>query len=140
MRSFTAAGALLVALSAGAIAADAPNIVGTWTPTGRSAARVGNTAHYPSAVKPSLTKGTDDAFKWRIDAQDGGSFSGTATGPKGKNETIVGAFRQDGKRFVFSTGNGNGSGEVSGDDLEFCWTDNIPSYIAAGCTTYKRSK
>ena len=91
-------------------------------------------------MKPSLTKGTDDAFKWRIDAQDGGSFSGTATGPKGKTETIVGAFRQDGKRFVFSTGNGNGSGEVSGDDLEFCWTDNIPSYIAAGCPTYKRSK
>ena len=59
MRSLTVAGALLVALSVCATAADAPNIVGTWTPTGRSAARVGNnnTAHYPSAVKPSLTRG-----------------------------------------------------------------------------------
>ncbi len=140
MRSLIVAGALLVALSVGATAADAPNIVGTWTPTAHSAARVGKNAHYQSAVKPSLAKGADKAFTWKIDSQDSNSFSGTATGPKGKTEMIVGAFRQDGKRFVFSTGNGNGSGEVSGDDLEFCWTDNIPSYIAAACTTYKRNK
>ena len=48
------------------------------------------------------------------------------------------AFRLDGKRFVISTTSGAGTGEIDGDQLEVCWTDNIPNLIAAGCTVYQR--
>jgi hypothetical protein len=30
--------------------------------------------------------------------------------------------------------------ELNGDELEFCFNDNIPNYIAASCTTFKRVK
>lgn len=65
---------------------------------------------------------------------------GDREGPKGKVEKMVGAFRQDGKRFVFSVANGSGSGELNGDEMELCFNDTIPNYIAAACTVYKRAK
>jgi hypothetical protein len=51
---------------------------------------------------------------------------------------IVGVFRLDGKRFVTSTVRGSAAGELMGDRLEICWTDNIPDFIGASCTVYKR--
>jgi hypothetical protein len=95
MRSFAIAGAVLVALSVGA-AADAPSLVGNWTRTAYSSAQVGESAGYPASNNPSLTHGTDQDWKIKIDAQDGNSFSGKLTGPTGNPQTIVGAFRQDG--------------------------------------------
>lgn len=140
MRSLAVAGAFLAALSIDAVAADAPNIVGTWTPTAHASARIGTHSQYGSTAKPSLTSATDAAFKWTIDTQQGNSFSGSATGPKGKVEELVGAFRQDGKRFVFSVANGSGSGELNGDEMELCFSDTIPNYMSAACTVYKRAK
>jgi hypothetical protein len=109
-------------------------------PMTRAAARIGTNPHYGTTSKPSLTDSTDGAFTWKIDEQKGNSFSGSGTGPKGKIEQVVGAFRHDGKRFVFSVANGSGSGELNGDELEFCFNDNIPNYIAASRTTFKRVK
>jgi len=37
-----------------------------------------------------------------------------------------------------STEGGAATGEVNGDKLEFCFTDAIPVYVAAGCTIYQR--
>jgi hypothetical protein len=140
MQLLAISGALLVILSIDAVAADAPNIVGTWMPITYASARIGTHSQYGSTSKPSLNNSTDAAFKLKIDVQNGNSFSGSATGPKGKIEQMVGAFRQDGKRFVFSVANGSASGELNGDELEFCFNDNIPNYVAAACTTYKRVK
>ena len=103
MRSFAIVGAVLVALSVGGAAADAPSLIGNWTRTAYSSAQVGESTGYPASSKPTLTHGTDQDWEIKIEAQDGNSFSGKLTGPTGKPQTIVGAFRQDGKRFVFST-------------------------------------
>ena len=59
-------------------------------------------------------------------------FSGSSKGPKGTPGTLVGVFRMDGQRFVLATDTGDATGEVMGDQLEICWTDNIPNLIGAG--------
>ena len=79
-----------------------------------------------------------NAWKLVIDTQDGAAFSGNNTGPSGKPKLVVGVFRMDGKRFVMATEGGNAAGEVAGDQLEICITDNIPDYVGAICTIYKR--
>ena len=139
MRSFAIAGAVLVALSVGAAAADAPSLVGNWTRTAYSSAQVGESTGYPASTNPSLTHGTGQDWKIKIDAQDGNSFSGTLTGPTGTPQTIVGAFRQDGKHFVFSTDTDSGAGEASSDEMEYCWTASSQRFVGAGCATFKRS-
>jgi len=37
-----------------------------------------------------------------------------------------------------STDGGAATGDVDGDKLEFCFTDAIPVYVAAGRTIYQR--
>jgi len=130
--------AALTILSASAFAADAPNIVGTWIPVEHSGVRVGPREGYPTYSTPSLTHDLHMAWKLVIDAQDGAAFSGNNTGPSGKPKLVVGVFRMDGKRFVMATEGGNAAGEVAGDQLEICITDNIPDYVGAICTIYKR--
>ena len=139
MRSFAIVGAVLVALSVGGAAADAPSLIGNWTRTAYSSAQVGESTGYPASSKPTLTHGTDQDWEIKIEAQDGNSFSGKLTGPTGNPQTIVGAFRQDGKHFVFSTNTDSGAGEASGDEMEYCWTASSQRFVGAGCATFKRS-
>jgi hypothetical protein len=136
MRSLAFA-VLLAGISSAAFAADPANIVGTWVPTGLSAATIGTPEGISATDKPTTSHDIAGAWTVTIDAQDGGAFTGTGLGPSGK-APIVGAFRLDGKRFVISSTNGFASGEVDGDQLDLCWTDNIPYLIAAGCAVYKR--
>ena len=140
MRSFAIVGAVLVALSVGGAAADAPSLIGNWTRTAYSSAQVGESTGYPASSKPTLTHGTDQDWEIKIEAQDGNSFSGKLTGPTGKPQTIVGAFRQDGKRFVFSTDTDSGAGEASSNEMEYCWTASSQRFVGAGCATFKRNK
>jgi hypothetical protein len=89
------AGSLLFALPAAAGAADAPNLVGNWTRTAFSAAQIGEHAGYAPVTKPSLMHGDAQDWTMKIDAQDGGSFSGTLTGPSGRPQAILGTFQRD---------------------------------------------
>ncbi len=131
---------VLVAFSSGTAMAAAPNLVGSWTRTAESAALVGESAGYPASSKPSMVNSADHDWKMQIVAQDGNAFSGTLTGPVGKPQTIVGAFRQDGKRFVFSTEGDSGAGEATADEIEYCWTASTAHFVGAGCSTFKRNK
>jgi len=137
MRSLAVA-VLLAGISSTAFAADPANIVGTWVPTALSAATVGTAAAISATDKPATSHDARGAWGLTVDTQDGGAFVGTVTGPSGKPKPLVGAFRLDGKRFVISTTNGGGTGEIDGDQLEVCWSDNIPNLIAANCALYKR--
>ena len=132
--------ALLTAAATPALAAEPFNILGTWVPVSHAASRIGTTPSgaYDTATKPSLVRDKALGWSYTFDEQDGAAFSGISNGPKGKPEMTVGVFRMDGRRFVLSTDSGNASGEVNGDEIEICWTDNVPNYIAASCTTYKR--
>ena len=137
MRSLALA-AVLVGLSAPAFAADAPKVIGTWVPVSFTSAHDGTGGVFQDAEKPSFVKDAGEGWTLTIDAQDGPAFSGTDKGPKGNSGTVVGVFRMDGQRFVMATDSGDATGEVMGDQLEICWTDNIPNLIGAGCTVYKR--
>jgi len=137
MRSLALA-VLLAGISSTAFAADPTNIVGTWVPTAFSAASVGTPEAISATDKPATSHDASGGWSVTVDTQDGGAFVGTVTGPSGKPKPLVGAFRLDGKRFVISTTSGAGTGEIDGDQLEVCWTDNIANLIAAGCTVYQR--
>jgi hypothetical protein len=132
MRSLPVAGAALLMFSVHAVAADAPNLLGSWT----------RSAHTMSLLKgsskPLFTHAEDQTWKMKIDAQDSGAFSGVLSGPVGKPQPIVGAFQPDSKHFVFSTENESGGGEANNDELQYCWTSSRP--IIAGCATFKRDK
>ena len=129
---------LLSSLSSAAFAADAPNIVGTWIPVSFVTAHAGIGGELPDSDRPIFS--TDPATAWAltIDAQDGAAFAGSSKGTSGSSGMFVGVFRLDGKRFVTSTVRGSAAGELIGDRLEICWTDNIPDFIGASCTVYKR--
>jgi hypothetical protein len=121
----TAAGfasiAIVALLSSSGIAADFPNVIGTWM----IAHKGRPVTSYQAAELASLSV--------KIAQQDGESFSGTIIGLKGKTERIVGAFRRDGSTFVYSSEKTAGTGRVQGNEMEICRTD-------AGCAVLVRSK
>jgi hypothetical protein len=121
----TAAGfasiAIVALLSSSGIAADFPNVIGTWM----IAHKGRPVTSYQAAELASLSV--------KIAQQDGESFSGTIVGLKGKTERIVGAFRRDGSTFVYSSEKTAGTGRVQGNEMEICRTD-------AGCAVLVRSK
>jgi hypothetical protein len=137
MRSLPLA-VLLASLSSTAFAADAPKVIGTWVPVAFSSAHAGTGGAFPDSAKPTFVKDPAAGWTLTIDSQDGAAFSGMDKGPDGKSGVIAGVFRMDGQRFILSTVTGAAAGEVIGDQLEICWTDNIPNFIGAGCTVYKR--
>lgn len=132
MRLLTLAGAALLMFSVHAVAANSPNLVGTWTRSTHTMSLLKDTS------KPLFSHAEDQTWKMKIDAQDSGAFSGVLSGPVGKPQPIAGAFQPDGKHFVFSTESKSGSGEASNDELQYCWTSSHP--IIAGCATFKRDK
>ena len=138
MRSLVLA-AFLALLSVPAFAADPPNLVGTWIPVEHSGARVGPREGYATSTTPVLSHDLHLAWKLVIESQDGPAFAGHNMGPSGKSTQVVGVIRADGTRFVMATEGGSASGEIMGDRLEFCVTDNIPVYVGAICTIYKRA-
>jgi hypothetical protein len=138
MRSLVLA-AFLALFSVSAFAADTPNLVGSWVPVEYSSARVGPREGLPTYTTPNLSHDLKVAWKLVIESQDGSAFAGHNTGPSGRPTQVVGVIRADGTRFVMATEGGSASGEIMGDRLEFCVTDNIPVYVGAICTIYQRA-
>ncbi|MFG1428276.1 hypothetical protein [Roseixanthobacter glucoisosaccharinicivorans] len=144
MRSAGVAAAVLLVLLGPAYAADAPNIVGLWTPVEHAGSNLSiapmddmrlrvDTPHF------SNRPGTE-AWSVRIDTQSGRAFGGAVVSKGGKEQVLLGTFRSDGKRVVYATDFSSGDGEVSADSMELCWVDSVPNYIATACTTYERAK
>lgn len=138
MRSIFLA-AMLAVLATSAFAAGPPNLVGTWVPVEYSSGRVGPREGLPTYATPNLSHDLKIAWKLVIESQDGAAFAGHNVGPSGKSTPVVGVIRPDGTRFVMATEGGNASGEIMGDRLEFCVTDNIPVYVGVACTIYRRA-
>ena len=93
------AAAIITLISPITNAADFPNVIGTWmiSNKGRSVTTPYQQAQDASAVV-------------KIVRQDGESFSGTVVDLKGKTERIVGAFRRDGRTFIYSSAKTAGMG------------------------------
>jgi hypothetical protein len=120
-----AAAAIVTILSTNAIAAEVPNVVGTWAIMNKGRSTVSESSGDQSAQIASLAV--------KILRQDGQSFSGTVVGLKGKSERIIGSFRRDGMTFIYSSEKTAGTGKVQGNEMEICRTD-------AGCALLTRSK
>jgi hypothetical protein len=124
MQSFVACIALCALVSVPAMAAEVPDVVGTWKISHRRHP-ASNEGQQQSAELASLTI--------TIARQTSDSFSGTVVGPKRKPEQIVGSFRRDGKTFVYSSIKTAGVGQVQGDEMQICRTDT-------GCAVLTRTK
>jgi hypothetical protein len=125
MRSFACSVAAFALLSIPAIAAELPNVIGTWMIANKKPPTAGESSAENPAELASLAV--------KIVRQDRDSFSGTIVGPKGKSERITGAFRRDGKMFVYSSEKTAGVGQVQGNEMQICRTD-------AGCAVLTRRK
>ncbi len=136
-----------LAPSGRAFPAAEPRMVGTWSPDGYHAAarstawKLGDGLPRLNAVaEPAYltTEPDQSALALAFTAQKGGAFTGTVTTTDGDTVPVVGAFRSDGRRFVYSTPFGSGSGEVDGDTMEWCSTDVMPNSAGATCTMYRK--
>ncbi len=124
MRLLASSVALCALVSAQAMAADVPDVVGTWKISHRRQPQI-TESREQSAELASLTV--------TISRQTSDSFSGTVVGPRRKPEQIIGSFRRDGKTFVYSSAKTAGVGQVVGDEMQICRTDT-------GCAVLVRSK
>lgn len=144
-----AGAALSVSPGLRAFPAAEPSMLGIWTPDSYHAAArhglFGLTEPKPMNVgtmpqQASLTTEPNmSAWALSFTSQKGGAFTGTATSPAGESVPVVGAFRSDGKRIVYSTPFGSGSGEVDGGNLEWCFTNSVATFASAECTIYHRT-
>jgi hypothetical protein len=124
MQAFVCVVAAIVILASPALAAEPPNVIGTWSIVDKKPVAGTHSPGYLAELA-SLTV--------KIVRQDRDSFSGTIVGPKGKPERITGAFRRDGKTFIYSSEKTAGAGQVQGNQMQICRTD-------AGCAVLTRSK
>ena len=129
---------LLVGMSSAAFAADPPSLIGTWVPVSYAEAYAGKSGGHSDTDKPVFTRGVATAWSYVIDRQEGYAFSGASKSPTGESGSFVGVLAMDGKHFVTSTGRGSHAGELSGDQFELCWTDNVENYIGVSCAVYQR--
>jgi hypothetical protein len=116
------AAAIITLISPITNAADFPNVIGTWMISNKG-----------RSVTTPYQQAQDASSVVKIVRQDGESFSGKVVDLKGKTERIVGAFRRDGRTFIYSSAKTAGMGKVQGNEMEICRTD-------AGCALLIRSK
>ncbi len=128
----------LLLASSTAFAADMPNMVGTWKPVGGNQATALFLPSHDLKAKfqKPIVSSKELGWTFRIDSQDGPVFAGVALGPEGREKPIAGAFRPDGKHFVYATDNGSGDGEITGDTFNVCWTVSSEGFVAASCASY----
>jgi hypothetical protein len=114
-------------------ATNPPNVIGTWKPTGDSAAaRVGEAlAGWAATPQADLT--VRFAPSVIVDQQQGRSVAGRLLLADGKTEPLVGVFKRDGKHIIMSSASGAATGDLFGGEIEWCWTDTVPSIIVAVC-------
>jgi hypothetical protein len=124
MRRFAWSLAAVGLLASPVIAAEPPNVIGTWMIVNKRQ----STTEAGSERSAELA-----SLAIKIIRQDRDSFSGTIVGPKGKSERITGAFRRDGKMFVYSSEKTAGVGQIQGNEMQICRTD-------AGCALLTRTK
>ena len=125
MRPLACVVVVFATLSIQVIAAEVPNVVGTWMIVSKKLSTDGDSSRELLADRASLSI--------KIVRQDGAAFSGTIVGPKRKKERIVGSFRRDGKTFVYSSDQTAGAGQFQGNEMQICRTD-------AGCALLTRTK
>jgi hypothetical protein len=121
-------------------AAEIPNMVGTWKPSGGSVgARVGRAhAGWAASTKPVLNPTPRPTVV--VEVQNGRSLAGYELLPDGSRDPFVAAFKRDGKQLVVSTKLGAATADVSGDEMEWCWQGTLPRVLVAVCDVMKKAQ
>lgn len=118
-----------------ALAADPPDLVGTWKATGEAHASVrlgdGN-QHHPEYDDPSFGS-PENAWTIVIAEQNGRAFHGVAKSPKGGEEPIVGVISFDAEHLLISGNEAGVFGEIIGDKIEFCYQDHDDDRAHVAC-------
>ncbi len=127
-------GAGLIAASV-AMAAEPPDLVGTWKATGEAHASVrlgdGND-HHPDYDDPNFGS-PEHAWTIVIAEQKGRAFHGVARSPKGGEEEIVGVVSFDAEHMIMSGEEAGLFGEIMGDKIEFCFQDHDDDRASVAC-------
>lgn len=125
------------AVASPALAADVPNMVGTWDISGETAgARAGKSQHgYAKGRGLELNNGARNIVI--VEKQEGRAFGGKIIHPDGKADAWVGVIPADGKSLIGSTLRGTIDGRLLPDGFELCWVDNLNDLAAVSCDIYK---
>jgi hypothetical protein len=118
-----------------ALAADPPDLVGTWksVPGTFASVRYGDgNPHHPDYDKPSYGA-EGEVWSIVVEEQQGRAFAGKAMSPKGGAEQIVGVVSFDGQRLTIAASEGGLLGTISGNQIEFCYQDQEDGRAGVAC-------
>jgi hypothetical protein len=148
MKFIISLGAILVGAGS-ALAADMPNMLGTWIQVKHDGIYSG-TASNPAPVK--IHRSPPEApVKMVINYQDGNLFSGESFYNKDNNHTVedkklglkslfTGVIKEDGKSFLRSDDFAIVTGEIVGDKINHCYASIKETTNFAGCSVFERVK
>jgi hypothetical protein len=128
----------LIATMGLARAASLPDMIGTWKPTGdTAAARLGDAVSgWPATTKPAFNLQPRPYVV--VETQQGREIAGYEVFADGGKEPFVGVFKRDGKNLLVSTMKGIAMVDVTKRDMEWCWMDNLPQVAVVSCDVMKK--
>ncbi|MGU3495687.1 hypothetical protein ACLBXM_16730 [Xanthobacteraceae bacterium A53D] len=131
-------GLLAVLATSATEAADIPDMVGIWRPTGQTAAvQLGDpVSGWSNDAPPTFNPQPRPIVV--IERQDGRGLGGHAVFGDGLKEPFVGVFRRNGTELMVSTIRGIAFADVEGDTMEWCWLDNLNNVAVASCDVVRR--
>jgi hypothetical protein len=140
MKAIGAGFVVALAFAGAALAADVPDMVGIWKPTGESAGVRNGDSHagWASSSQPVFNP-TPRPFVV-VESQSGRGLAGYELLPDGRKDAFVGVFKRDGKQLILSTEMGAATADVAGDEMEWCWHDNLPTITVVVCDVMKKAQ
>ena len=134
IRSIAALGAGML-VSGAALAADPPDLVGTWkaVPGTYASVRLGDDNDYHPQYKTPSFGAPEEAWSLVIETQNGRAFVGRAESPKGKGEPVVGVVSFDGTRLIMAADEAGLFGTIDGNQIEICYQDQEDDRSGVSC-------
>jgi hypothetical protein len=124
-----------ILVSGVALAADPPDLVGTWkaVPGTYASVRLGDNNDYHPEYKTPNFGVPDEAWSLIIESQNGRAFVGRAESPAGKGEPVVGVVSFDGTRLIMAAEEAGLFGTVDGNQIEICFQDQEDDRSGVSC-------
>ncbi|MEM1360661.1 MAG: hypothetical protein AAGF94_02970 [Pseudomonadota bacterium] len=129
---------LLAMMTTAAVAADYPNLLGTWTGTSRAVV-TGTSGHYVVDGTRAKFVSADLTLEWT--EQDDGRLIGTFTSPQ-YTEVKIGVISQSGDMLFSADNDGTSVGRILGPDrFELCYThaEANAEVSTASCVIFTRT-
>ena len=122
-----------------AVAAEVPNLVGTWKGI-NSGVFIGDNEHYKSKNQGANFVDPETEFTWQIETQKGNDFVGKLSS-KVASESFIGSISPNGKSAIAADEDGiHHLTIVDANTLDLCYAHVTAKNRASTCFTLKRSK